>query len=131
MELSSTDEQDMLRESIRAAIEREAPLRTVRAWVLGPGPPDARPALGRAGRQGWTGIGIPEDAGGQGGGLLELAILAEELGRGAVPADGLHATLLASIALGQCEGDAARSHIEPLALGEAFGALASPGSLPP
>jgi alkylation response protein AidB-like acyl-CoA dehydrogenase len=129
MDLSFTDEQQFLRESVRGTIDREAPLSRVREWVLGDRV-DRDEGLALAVRQGWTGIGIPEDAGGQGGGLLELAILAEELGRGAVPADGLYATLLASIALGRCEGDVARSQIEPLALGEAFGALASPGSFP-
>jgi alkylation response protein AidB-like acyl-CoA dehydrogenase len=130
MDLSFTDEQQFLRESVRGTIDREAPLSRVREWVLGDRV-DHDEGLALAVQQGWTGIGIPEDAGGQGGGLLELAILAEELGRGAVPADGLYATLLASIALGRCYGDAARSQIEPLALGESFGALASPGSFPP
>jgi alkylation response protein AidB-like acyl-CoA dehydrogenase len=129
VDLSFTDEQRFLRESVLGTIDREAPLSRVRDWVLGDRIEQAY-GLALAVRQGWTGIGIPEDAGGQGGGLLELVILAEELGRGAVPADGLYATLLASRALGQCAGDAVRSRIEPLALGEAFGAVASPGSLP-
>jgi alkylation response protein AidB-like acyl-CoA dehydrogenase len=129
VDLSFTEEQQFLRESVLGTIDREAPLSRVREWVLEE-QIDQSEGLALAVRQGWTGVGIPEDAGGQGGGLLELAILAEELGRGAVPADGLYATLLASIALGQCEADTARSRIESLALGEAFGAVASPGSLP-
>jgi alkylation response protein AidB-like acyl-CoA dehydrogenase len=130
VDLSFTDEQQFLRESVLGTIDREAPLSRVRDWVLGDRI-EQEDGLALAVRQGWTGIGIPEDAGGQGGGLLELAILAEELGRGAVPADRLYATLLASIALGRSEGDAARGHIEQLALGEAFGAVACPGGLPP
>jgi alkylation response protein AidB-like acyl-CoA dehydrogenase len=129
MDLSFTDEQLFLKESVLGTIDREAPLSRVREWVLGDRVQQGD-ALALAVRQAWTGIGIPEDDGGQGGGVLELAILAEELGRGAVPADGLYATLLASIALGQSGADAARSQIEPLALGEVFGALACPGSLP-
>ncbi|MBY4573369.1 acyl-CoA dehydrogenase [Gordonia paraffinivorans] len=35
--------------------------------------------------EGWWGVGYPEDAGGQGGGVLELALAAREFGRGAVP----------------------------------------------
>ena len=129
MDLSFTDEQCFLRESIRGIVDREAPLSRVRDWVLGDRV-EHGDALALAARQGWTGIGIPEQSGGQGGDLLELAILAEELGRGAVPADGLYATLLAAIALGHAECDAARDHVERLALGEAFGALARPGDLP-
>jgi len=40
------------------------------------------------------------------------------------------AEMTASLDLLECAGDAVRSRIEPLALGEAFGAVASPGSLP-
>jgi alkylation response protein AidB-like acyl-CoA dehydrogenase len=130
MDLSFTDEQQFLRESVRGTVEREAPFSQVRAWVLGDHV-EHDEALALAVRQGWTGIGIAEESGGQGGGLLELAILAEELGRGALPADGLYATLLAALALGRCEGGAAGPQVMPLALGEAFGALTSPGSLPP
>jgi alkylation response protein AidB-like acyl-CoA dehydrogenase len=129
MDLSFTDEQQFLRESVRGTIDREAPLARVREWVLGDRLEHGE-SLALAVRQGWTGIGIPEETGGQGGGLLELAILAEELGRGAVPADGLYATLLSQIALGRCEHDAALAQIELLALGETFGALASAGGLP-
>lgn len=37
-------------------------------------------------RDGWFGVGSPEDLGGEGGGLVELALGAEELGRRAAPA---------------------------------------------
>lgn len=129
VDLSFTDEQQFLREAVRGAVDREAPLARVRAWVLDDHA-DLQESHALAVRQGWTGIGIPEDAGGQGGGLLEAAILAEELGRGAVPADALCATLLAATALGQSEAGDARAHVEDLAGGEACGALASPGGLP-
>jgi alkylation response protein AidB-like acyl-CoA dehydrogenase len=131
MDLSFTDEQQFLREAVRGAIDREAPLPTVRGWVIEAAQPDFVDALRLAERQGWTGIGIPEERGGQGGDLLELAILAEELGRGAVPADGLYATLLAAAALGATSGDRAATAIEPLALGERPAALVHPGDEPP
>jgi alkylation response protein AidB-like acyl-CoA dehydrogenase len=35
--------------------------------------------------EGWAGVGFDEDVGGQGGGLLELALTARELGRAAAP----------------------------------------------
>jgi alkylation response protein AidB-like acyl-CoA dehydrogenase len=129
MDLLFTDEQQFLRESVRGTIDREAPLARVREWVLGDSVEHAD-ALALAVRQGWTGIGIPEQSGGQGGDLVEIAILAEELGRGAVPADGLYASLLAAKALEHCEDGAAGQRIESLALGDAFGALARPGGLP-
>src|SRR4051794_3295045 len=123
MDLSFTDEQQFLREAVRGAIDREAPLARVRDWVLGD-VVDYAPARDLAVRQGWTGIGIPEEAGGQGGGLLELAILAEELGRGAVPADALYSTLLAALLLARRGGDAV---VEKLAAGESRAALVLSG----
>jgi alkylation response protein AidB-like acyl-CoA dehydrogenase len=87
----------------------------VREWVLEGAESDAS---GLAERQGWTGIGIDEDAGGQGGGHMELAILAEELGRGAVPADPLYASLLAARLL-----TAAGSDVEALSAGEQHAAV--------
>jgi len=129
VDLSFTDEQQFLREAVRGAVDREAPLVRVRDWVLGEHV-DHSEAHGLAVRQGWTGIGIPEEAGGQGGGPLELAILAEELGRGAVPADTLYATLVASLALLRCTDEGAAAHVEQLSGGEVTGALARPGGLP-
>src|SRR5213593_4083704 len=125
MDLSFTDEQEFL----RGAVEREAPPARVRDWVLGERV-DHAAAHALAVRQGWTGIGIPEEAGGQGGGMLELAILAEELGRGAVPADALYGTLLAALALARCADERAGAHVEALAAGEAAGTLARPGGAP-
>lgn len=126
MDLAWTDEQAFLREAVRGVVDRELPLARVRELVL-----DGEPAAGHAAAhevavaQGWTGIGIPEEAGGQGGGPLELAILAEELGRGAVPADGLYATVLAALALADAGGDPSA-----LAEGEVTGALFCGGGTP-
>jgi alkylation response protein AidB-like acyl-CoA dehydrogenase len=127
MDLSFTDEQQFLREAVRGAVARAASFEQVRAWVLEESA-DHAPALALAAAQGWTGIGIPEDLGGQGGGLLEVAILAEELGRGAVPADPLYATLLAGLALSGTEE--APEHVPALAEGERVGALVLNGAGP-
>jgi alkylation response protein AidB-like acyl-CoA dehydrogenase len=129
MDLRLTDEQQFLRESVRGIVAREAPLSQVRDWALGDRI-DHVPALELAVRQGWTGIGIPEQAGGQGGSLIELAILAEELGRGAVPADGLYATLLSALALSETDSDEASAFVETLAGGERMAALLHPGGSP-
>src|SRR5438552_1056420 len=115
MDLSFTDEQEFLRDAVRGVVEREGPLSRVRDWVLGEHV-DHGPAHALAVRQG--------------GGMLELAILAEELGRGAVPADALYGTLLAALALLRCSDERAGAHVEALAAGEASGALARPGDSP-
>lgn len=127
MNLEPTDEQQALREAVRGVVARDASFAKVRAWVLEEEIDHAAPHE-VAVNQGFTGIGIPEEAGGQGGGLLEAAILAEELGRGAVPADGLYASLLAARALVTGGGDA--DLIAAIAEGEAVAALALPGDRP-
>lgn len=125
MDLAYTDEQQFLREAVRGTVDRDLSFARVREQVL-EGDLDHRAAHEIAVAQGWTGIGIPEEAGGQGGGLLELSILAEELGRGAVPADGVYATILAGLALGSADSET----VAQLAEGEVCGALVVPGDHP-
>jgi alkylation response protein AidB-like acyl-CoA dehydrogenase len=93
MRVSPSDEQEFLREAVAGVVAREASFAAVRGWTESG---DVAPADLLARRQGWAGIGLGEEAGGQGGGALELAVLAEQLGRGAVPWD---ATLAGCLAL--------------------------------
>ena len=93
MGVSLSDEQEFLREAVAGVVAREASFAAVREWTEAG---DVAPADLLARRQGWAGIGLGEEAGGQGGGALELAVLAEQLGRGAVPWD---ATLAGCLAL--------------------------------
>jgi alkylation response protein AidB-like acyl-CoA dehydrogenase len=125
MDLSYTDEQQFLREAVRGTLDREAPLSKVRDWVL-EDEVDHEPALTLAARQGWTGIGVDEERGGQGGSLLELTVLAEELGRAALPADALYASLLSTVLLRSSDDPAALALVEQAAEGRAV-AIARPG----
>src|SRR4051812_22167891 len=93
MRVDWTDEQEFLREAVAGVVGREAKFTAVRAWSESG---DLSAADDLAVRQGWTGIGLDEDAGGQGGATLELAVLAEQLGRGAVPWDRTLAGCLAA-----------------------------------
>src|SRR4051794_27157411 len=91
MRFAFDDEHRMLRDSIRGTLERDAPIGRIRAWAEAG---DLRPFATLAARQGWHGIGVEEAAGGQGGGMLERAILHEELGRAAAPSGGLAAAAI-------------------------------------
>ena len=77
-----SDEQSLYAESLRDWLGARAGSEQVRGWF------DARDdhtfddAL--AG-EGWAGVGFDESVGGQGGGLLELALAARELGRATAP----------------------------------------------
>lgn len=82
MRFAFSEEQQMFREAIRAAFEREAPIARVRQWAE-----ESRLDTfdDIAAQQGWLGLGIPEEDGGQGGGIVELAVFFEEAGRAAAP----------------------------------------------
>ncbi len=70
---------------------------------------------------GWTGLALPEEWGGQGLGIVELAVLFEELGYALAPSPLLSATV-AGLALGLCGSDDQRErYLRPLASGERRG----------
>jgi alkylation response protein AidB-like acyl-CoA dehydrogenase len=114
MRFALTDEQQMLRESVRGALMRELPLARVRECLEQRDGGAALRALAAA--QGWTGIGIDEDAGGQGGGVVEQAVLAEELGYAAAPTSSIIAGALAARVLA-AGGERAAQLLEELAEG--------------
>ena len=82
MDLTLNDDQQLLAESARQLFERSYTTESARDAEE---QPDGFSAdlWKQAVELGWPGIALPEDDGGAGYGLLELAILAEELGRGA------------------------------------------------
>ena len=84
MNFDFDDDHRELARSARALLEATCSLRAVRAAFEGPDPYDAD--LWAAGAEmGWMGLAVPEEHGGLGLGYLELALLAEELGRALAP----------------------------------------------
>jgi len=84
MNFSLTDEQELLQATVRDFVAKECPSPVVRA--IFDGDRAAVDALWRGLSQiGVAGLVVPESHGGAGLELLELALVAEELGRGAVP----------------------------------------------
>lgn len=120
MRFALTDEQTMLRDAVRGTLDREVPLTQVRSWceTRQAGEPHAI-----AVRQGWVGIGSDESEGGQGGGLVEVALVAEELARAAVPGPFLAHLLSVSLlrALGRAD-----ALLGELVSGERSAAIAVP-----
>jgi 3-oxochol-4-en-24-oyl-CoA dehydrogenase len=101
MTLGLTEEHLQLAETVRAWAQRHCPAEIVRAAADGPDSGSAHyleslaPGLAE---QGLLGLHVPEEDGGQGYGLPELAVALEELGRALVPGAFLP-TVFASAAL--------------------------------
>ena len=73
---------------------------------------------------GWTGLALPEEWGGQGLGIVELAVLFEELGYALAPSP-LLSTTVAGLALSVNGTEAQKDRwLRPLAAGEARGTVA-------
>src|SRR3954447_16047497 len=70
---------------------------------------------------GWTGLALPEQWGGQGLGIVELAVLFEEMGYALAPSP-LFSNTIAGLALALCGSDDQRERfLRPLAAGQLRG----------
>jgi alkylation response protein AidB-like acyl-CoA dehydrogenase len=97
MDFSFSPDQQLLKNSARAFLDEHAGAARVRA--LWDDPRGESEALWKEMAQlGWLGLALPEDAGGSALGLVETAILQEELGRAACPSPYLP-TVLAAMAI--------------------------------
>ena len=88
MELEFTTDQVDLRDSVRAFLTAECPIGAVRTIVEArfAGTPPSATTLGeQMAELGWPALTVPEAAGGLGLGPIELALVAEELGRALAP----------------------------------------------
>ncbi|MEU0158953.1 acyl-CoA dehydrogenase [Streptomyces sp. NPDC006261] len=125
-----TEEHRALAHSVRGWLARAAPPGEVRKLLDagGPAAPGVRPAYWEAlAGQGLTGIHLPEEYGGGGGGLLDLAVVLEEAAYGSLPGPYL-ATALVGAVLGRVTGTG--DLLRGLAAGERTAALAlTPGTL--
>jgi alkylation response protein AidB-like acyl-CoA dehydrogenase len=128
VQLDDTPDQAALRESVRAVLERECAIGDVRALVearvrdedLGDKGVDQRLWRTTVGLD-WPALTVPEAHGGMGYGYVELAVLAEELGRAIAP--GPLGTTVTQLAPALREmGDGAR--LAAVASGELTGTLA-------
>jgi alkylation response protein AidB-like acyl-CoA dehydrogenase len=125
MDLTLSEEQALLAELARSFTERECPPSRVRAVIdtLDGFDADLWAAMASLG---WCGLAIAEQHGGAGQGMAELAVLAEVLGRGAVPSPLLASATLAAFPIAWAGSDAQRDRWLPaLASGQAVGTLAT------
>ncbi|MFF4772713.1 acyl-CoA dehydrogenase [Microtetraspora fusca] len=125
MSIGLTEEHRALRDSVRALASRHVTPEAVRRAV------DAKkeelPEFWAVlAEQGLLGLHLPEEAGGAGYGLLELAVVVEELGRMIAPGPFLPTVLASSVLLRAGH----RTHLAGLADGTTVGAVGlRPGTL--
>lgn len=103
MDLSLSDSERMLQESVRGFVQREA---TRPALVdLDESGLTWRPEwLRTLADAGWLGMFVPEELGGSAASTLESAIVFEELGRGPVPGPFLASSVVGALVLGVLDG---------------------------
>src|SRR3954453_22907375 len=118
-----TDEHAALRVAVRSFAEQTFAEAEVRRLMAAPSPLE-RPVWQRMARElGLQGLIVPEDLGGGGAGLVELAIVLEEFGRLLVPAPFL-STALATLALLEGDREVAADHLSAIAEGEVVATVA-------
>lgn len=84
MDLGLTESQETLKKEARVFLEGECPLKVIRA--VDKGGVACPPELWRhVCQQGWLGVVIPEQYGGNGGDFVDLVVLLEEMGRALFP----------------------------------------------
>lgn len=79
MEFGLTEEQELLRASARSFVGRTCPPEVAKEWDDAETPPDV--LIAAFADADWFGMPFPEEYGGAGASPVELAIVAEELGR--------------------------------------------------
>ena len=124
MDFGLSAEQELLQNTAREFLSQECPPGLVRE--LYDDPKGFSPELHRKTAElGWTGLLIPEAHGGLGLGMLDMAILLEEIGRAVVPGPFVFSSVLTTLGLVQAGSSAQRETWLPrLAAGQAIGTLA-------
>ena len=123
MDFGFSEEQEMLRQSARALLEKECPSTVVRKLME-----DERgfdPALWRKMAElGWLGLVIPEEYGGGGLSYVDLVLIMEEMGRVVLPSPFIWTVMVAE-AIKRAGSDSHKSSLLPkIASGELIATIA-------
>jgi alkylation response protein AidB-like acyl-CoA dehydrogenase len=103
MDFALNEEQTLLRDSVRRFVDQDYGFEQRRRLVAHEGGFSAK-HWAQFAQLGWLGAGLPEAAGGFGGGVIETAIIAEQLGRGLVVEPFVPVAVLAAQALWHAGG---------------------------
>ncbi len=124
MNFDFSEDQKQLRDQARRFLAEKSPPKAVRQVLEGKAPYDKELWKGFA-ELGFLGVAIPESYGGSGAGHLELAVIAEEIGRSDAAIPVSSSIYLAAEAIMLAGSEAQKEKWLPkLASGEAIGTLA-------
>jgi alkylation response protein AidB-like acyl-CoA dehydrogenase len=123
VDVELTDDQELLRETTASFLDRTCPVSTVREWAEKEpaGFPDAWWRQGAA--LGWTSLLVSEADGGgsvSGHGLLDLALVAEEMGRRVSPGPLLPSNVVAAALSEYGSEEQKARHLPKILSGEAI-----------
>ena len=129
MSIGIRTEHQELRQSVRRWVESHCPPVVTRGAL--DSPDDVLPPFwGDLGVRGTLGIHLPEEFGGQGAGFLELAVVAEELGRAAAPGPWATSALVGAVVSGWGSPAQAKGVLPGLADGSIPASLTVPTGAP-
>ena len=124
MNFDFSDDQKLLQQTARDYLAENAPLSVCREILEGD-QPFKKELWNGAAEMGWLGTVIPEEYGGAGFGHLELAMIAEEVGRSLAPIPFSSSVYFATEALIKAGSeDQKKKYLPKLANGEAIGTFA-------
>ncbi|HYO90513.1 MAG TPA: acyl-CoA dehydrogenase family protein, partial [Pyrinomonadaceae bacterium] len=117
MDFDLSKPQKLLKESAREFLARECGPERVRSLMESETAYDE--GLWQAiADQGWTGLLVPEEHGGLGLGLVEMAAVAEEMGRACLPGPFLSTLMAAALVERAGSSEQRAKYLEPVAAGE-------------
>jgi len=124
MNFDFSDDQKLLQQTARDYLADNAPLSVCRE-ILESDEPYKKTLWQGAAEMGWLGTVIPEEHGGAGFGHLELAVIAEEVGRSLAPIPFGPSVYFATEAILKAGTDEQKKkYLPPLANGQAIGTFA-------
>jgi alkylation response protein AidB-like acyl-CoA dehydrogenase len=124
MDISLSEEQELLQGSTRDFLQQECPIRLVRAMEEDEKGYD--PNLWRQMAElGWLGLVLPESYSGSGGTMMDLVVLLEEFGRALVPGPFVPTAVLVGLPILWAGNDQQKqTYLPKLVQGELIGTLA-------
>jgi alkylation response protein AidB-like acyl-CoA dehydrogenase len=124
MDISLSEAQELLQRSARDFLQKECPIRLVRAMEEDDQGYDIN-LWKQMGDLGWLGLVLPEEYGGSGATMMDLVVLLEEFGRALVPGPYVPTVVQVGLPLLWAGDDQQRrTYLPRLAQGELIGTMA-------